>query len=825
MRRLRMILTLLVVSMYSWQSAKAQGETITWIEVTLESAGSLGVEVMYKVDKLTDVDYLKVKGTLNDADWTTLKNMTSIKGLDLRQASFTTIPNNVFNGRTSLTLVYLPDGMQTIGNYAFYNTRLVTITIPASVTRIGQYAFQKSKTLTEVTFPQESMLKTIDIEAFGDCTALTTFLMPNTVTTIGNNCFDGCTSLSSLSLSSSLTSIGQSGFYNTSSLKNVVFPESLRSIGMYAFYQSGLENVILPINLTELGDQAFRYCKNLQHVELPSYVAKYYYTFADCTALNKVVCHACTPPTISQDPFSSITKSKITLLVPSFALVDYKLDTYWYTFGTIEAMETDPSYAIVSGSLNLTNNRRPTNELGMEVYTSGNVTIGGDAPMQISRLTLNFNPNTPKHARFVNKCPNISVSEDGLLGYYVNSEKWYFISPVADVALADVTHGSGGAFVFRYYNSQHRADNGVTSSYGSWQDVASEGILHAGQGYILRSNTQGWINMPVTAANMKKGLTHQNVNTTLTAYAAENTANANWNYVGNPYPCYYDTYYMDFTAPITVWDSSSSTYKAYSIVDDNYVLSPMQAFFVQKPAEVSGILFKEEGRQIESTVNRVSTRASRSADASRALYDILLSDGVHTDQTRAIINEQASLGYELARDAAKFMSMDASVPQIFSIDKDGNRLAFNERPLDNGRIRLGIYIGQAGTYVLKGTPSAKGEICIYDAVANATIDLSEGDYSFNVEEEGTFENRFTLMLTRGGTTSISTMPDAKDSVVAIAGGIEVRSTSESDILVYDAAGHQVSQAKAVPGSTLVYLRPGLYIVKIGNRAYKSIVTD
>ena len=181
-------------------------ESITWIEVTLESAGSLGVEVMYKVDQLADVDYLKVTGTLNAADWTSLKNMSKLQGLDLRQAQFDAIPDNEFDGRSTLTLVYLPEGMKTIGNYAFRETGLKTIEIPSSVTAIRNYAFCQAKSLTEVSFPENSILQTIGESAFNGCTALVKFLMPNTVTSLGNYSFWECNALTNLSLSTALTS-------------------------------------------------------------------------------------------------------------------------------------------------------------------------------------------------------------------------------------------------------------------------------------------------------------------------------------------------------------------------------------------------------------------------------------------------------------------------------------------------------------------------------------------------------------------------------------------------------------------------------------------
>lgn len=798
----------------------------TWIEVELASAGSLGVEVLYQdgINTLGDVDYLKVKGTLNDADWTSLKNMSNLKGLDLREASFEGIPNNEFQNRTSLCLVYLPEGMKTIGNSAFSQTAISAIEIPSSVTSIGTYAFSEAKSLTEVSFPKNSVLQSIGENAFYYCTSLAKFLMPNTVTSLGYGCFYYCSALSNLSLSSSLTQIPSSCFYHNTSLKNVLFPENLQSIGYEAFEYSGLENVILPVGLTYLDYRAFGNCKSLKYIELPSYNNYYYYTFESCTALETIVCPSCTPPAISGNPFSNVNRSNITLKVPSFAVNDYKLDTYWLNFGTIEAMDTDPSFAIISGNLSLTNNRRPNGVLDMSLYTTGSVTVGGDAPLEIGDLTFHFDPYNSAYSRFVNKGSNTTVSVNGLMNFFVRSERWYFISPFADVNLSDITHAAGGSFVFRFYNGQYRAENGVTSGNKSWQNVAEDGTLKAGQGYICRSNKEGYVNMPITAANMTAALTPQNITTELTAYAAENTANANWNYVGNPYPCYYDAYYMDFTAPFTVWDSNSSTYKAYSVVDDNYVFRPMEAFFVQKPDELSSILFKEEGRQIESTINRVATtRNALASSTARQLYDILLTDGIHTDETRTIINEKASLGYELTRDAAKFMSMDEKVPQIYSIDEAGNLLAFNERPLDNGKVRLGFYAGESGAYTLKGSPSCSENVKVYDAVTGIMASLGKDGYHFTVEAGGTYNDRFTLMFSDSDITSIESAASAETQVSVVAGGIEVRPASASEISVYDAAGHQVAYAKAVSGRTFISLSSGLYLVKISGKTYKCVV--
>jgi len=800
-----------------------EAEPITWIEVTMESAGSLGVEVMYKVDKLEDVDYLKIKGTLNAADWTTLKNMSQLKGIDLREASFDAIPESEFNGKTTLIIAYLPEGMKTIGNSAFYRTSLTSIDIPASVTTIGNNAFYEVKTLTEVNFAGESALETIGSSAFYNCTALTKFFMPNTVTSLGGSAFYQCSALAVLTLSSSLTEIPDYCFYSTGSLKNIAFPEKLRSIGNSAFAYSGLEDVVLPSGLTQLNTSnyyyysgSFSYCKSLKYVELPVHVNNYRYTFRDCTSLTTIVCPSSTPPAVDNDPFYGVNRSQLTLKVPSFAIVDFKLDTYWLNFGTIEAMDVDPTNLNLYSKLSLTNNRRPNSSPTIGLQSGGSLIVGGDAPFAVEELGFVENLPNKIYGQLVNRS-KMSVTGKVTTNYYVKSGTWYFLTPFTDVSLSEVTHSADASYVFRYYDSENRAANG-TKDNASWKNVTDE-VLKAGQGYIFHCNKEGWLRLPATEESKAKAVASTDVTTELNAYASENVANANWNYIGNPYPCYYDVYYMDFTAPITVRDGNN--YKAYSIVDDNFVLAPMQSFFVQKPDEVSSILFKEAGRQIESTVNRASAR-TRSVNAERKIYNFMLSDGFNTDETRVIINDQASLGYELSCDAAKFMSSDEAMPQLYTADTEGNLLAFNERPLADGKVKLGFFAGKAGRYTI-GLSSAFADVQLHDALTGQTVSLKENPYQFDVQASGTFDDRFTLIFTGGNATAIHETEAAGTAVNFIAGGVEVKASTDTDIIVYRADGSQQTAAKVQGGTTVISLPAGLYIIKAGKDTFKGIV--
>ena len=93
----------------------------------------------------------------------------------------------------------IPDGVASIGNYAFYRcTGLTSVTIPASVTTIGNYAFYYCNSLSTVTIP--ASVTSIGNHAFYYCNSLSTVTIPASVTTIGNYAFYACTGLTEMTV-------------------------------------------------------------------------------------------------------------------------------------------------------------------------------------------------------------------------------------------------------------------------------------------------------------------------------------------------------------------------------------------------------------------------------------------------------------------------------------------------------------------------------------------------------------------------------------------------------------------------------------------------
>ena len=772
-----------------------------------------------KADVLTDVEFLKISGPLNTSDWTDIKNMTNLKALDLSEAEITEIPDYAFDGKGWINSVILPEGITRIGEYAFRGTSIRRVNIPSTVKTIAQYAFNGTpiqyvsfadnsqcttiandafyncSSLQSIDFGENATLTTIGYGAFKNCYALKEVILPSTVTSVQNSAFqycsslktmyfsdamsvinnvvcDGCTSLIDLKLPVNTTRICYASFNNTPKLRHIDLPSTLKDIYYRAFDGCGVDSIILPINLENLGEGAFQNCGNLKYIEMPSYLNSgsysFYYSYYDagngrytttgyygyrnnftnCTALETVVMRSATPPAIEADPFSGArAKSAITLVVPSFSVVNYKLDTYWYQFGTIIEGD-DVDYWKITSPLMLTNNRRMQGTPDVDLYYGGQLTVGGNAPFPMGTFRYYVSESNP--GRLLNTCENMSA-EEASVRFSAAANTWYFFTPLFDISLADIEVTNDASYVFRYYDAQNRAANGAS---GSWKNVDSDKLL-AGQGYIFHCNTACEIVMPADAAGQATLFATKDVTRTLTVNESETTANRSWNYVGNPYPCYYDIYYMDFTAPITV--RTGSTYTAYSIADDDLVLRPMQSFFVQKPDAVDQIVFKKEGRQLTTSIaHGASARAQAPAASNRYLFNLVIAsseDSEATDKTRVVLNEQALMGYELERDAAKFFSLDAGVPQLFTADGEGNSYAINERPVSDGLVTLGYYADREGFYTISAT-RADGNILLRDLEQNVTIDLTREDYTFHSEATGsTCQSRFQLIVGTGGETT------------------------------------------------------------------------
>ena len=143
-----------------------------------------------------------------------------------------------------------------------FETVIKEIVIPDGVTTIGNFAFGRCDNLTSITIPDSVTL--IGNSAFYYCQGLTSITIPNSVTSIGDYAFYGCSSLTSVTIPDSVTSIRNRAFYGCSSLTSVTIPDSVTSIGYYAFaYCDDLKEVSLPKEC-KVDEYAFSHSPNVK---------------------------------------------------------------------------------------------------------------------------------------------------------------------------------------------------------------------------------------------------------------------------------------------------------------------------------------------------------------------------------------------------------------------------------------------------------------------------------------------------------------------------------------------------------------------------------
>ena len=210
-------------------------------------------------------------------------------------------------GNKTITSVTIPEGVESIQKYAFYNSsELTDIILPESCITIEAYAFQNCKKLENVNFDYVKIVGTsafencveLDCEGLGGAntnklystansafknTGFTSLSLP-VLSRIGDNAFADCKSLSAVELGPR-TRISKGMFKNTPVNSLVIYSDT---VGDEAFLDCNrLTSVTFKNNLTYLGASVFSGCTELSSVvfegECEQIASK---AFHKCTSLS-----------------------------------------------------------------------------------------------------------------------------------------------------------------------------------------------------------------------------------------------------------------------------------------------------------------------------------------------------------------------------------------------------------------------------------------------------------------------------------------------------------------------------------------------------------
>ncbi|MCD8208369.1 MAG: leucine-rich repeat protein [Bacteroidales bacterium] len=277
------------------------------------------------------------------ASVTTLKEQTFVNCTALESVTFedvtsntmqtTSLPNNYFQGCSSLKSVVLPNKITALGNYVFMDCWSLESFDTTNITSFGSYDFL-------------------------NCTSLKYFETTANTTSLGMYLFQGCTDLETVVLNGSFTVLSNYIFQGCSSLKSVTIPDTVTYLGTYAFQNcTSLEEITLPRSLTALGSSNTAYAINGAA-----------YTFDGCTSLRKVVFND-SILAVSAYVFRNCTSLKIVTYTsdPNYSSAndDYYLETGYFSLpssltsignyafsGAAITSATLPRFTATSGSTN-----------------------------------------------------------------------------------------------------------------------------------------------------------------------------------------------------------------------------------------------------------------------------------------------------------------------------------------------------------------------------------------------------------------------------------------------------------------------------------------
>ena len=724
--------------------------------INVVERGTLGNLILEKTENFSDVKGIRLSGRLDDDDIYTLKSrLTELTEADLEGLDWENIPSELFSGRYSLEKVVLPANVKTIGTYAFYNCQALSdITLREGITEIGEYAFNRAG-LKNLTLP--STLKEIKYCTFSGCDNLKTITF-NGQERIRNEAFYNCDKLTSIALPITMRTIESNAFAYCYNLENIELNDGLETIDYYAFWGSRCSKIILPSTLNNIGNRAL----------------------GDNYTLQEITCLAVVPPVLNND-YLMDNPYNCTLYVPSISLNEYKQAVGWDKFNVVgidilpdrinitrdyhlnwpDAVSANykPQVAVTSiehNSYNYSWERRSFGSLSVEgksTLSMSDFTIVNDLYWQYNYY---YNNDAKLSASLINN--GVMRADDIQQKLVLPGYQWCFVTIPFDVKVSDIIQqGTDYPYVIRKYDGELRAQ-GKTGE--TWVNVTANDTLHAGQGYIWQvggDNESTFLLNALQTVNKNNIFVNTDVEVVLNYYESEFAHNRSWNLIGNPYPSYYDIRAMKTTAPITIWNIYNWNYEAYSPADDEYILSPGQAFFVQRPLNEESITFLKKGRQTNMKIRDVDYDTKRAASmVERKVFNLTLTGNNLSDRTRFVINDDANMDYEAGRDASKFMSLDQRAVQLYTC-QGTIRYAINERPMGNGIVELGLSIGTAGTYTLALTTKAGDEVYLIDRLNNTITRMDGTDgYTFNASQDS-LEGRFAIQFGNAGTTGIDTI--------------------------------------------------------------------
>ena len=200
-------------------------------------------------EKLTlEIDYYIRPEDILMLPQTKTKKAKCIRKLSIKSPHYVEIDGIIYTkdmhrlivSSAGLKHVEIPEGVEKITDFAFYNSEIESVKLPDSIKKIGDEAFSNCHNLKEVN-------------------------LGNGVKQLGNYVFSWDENLTKIELPPSLQEVGAYSFYK-SNIKSITLNEGLSNIIQGAFAGTYIEKVYIPGSVKKICDEAFSTCHNLKEI-------------------------------------------------------------------------------------------------------------------------------------------------------------------------------------------------------------------------------------------------------------------------------------------------------------------------------------------------------------------------------------------------------------------------------------------------------------------------------------------------------------------------------------------------------------------------------
>ena len=224
-------------------------------EMVIHNPDSIaGLKYSYNLpEKVTlEVDsYIRPEDILTLAN-SRIKNTKCIRKLSIKSPHYVEIDGIIYTkdmrrliiGSVGLKHVEIPEGVEEITDFAFYNSEVESIKLPDSLKKIGD-------------------------EAFSHCYNLKEINLGDGVKQLGNYVFSWDESLMAIELPSTIQEVGIHSFYK-SGIKNIILNDGLKSISQNAFSGTHIEKLYIPESVKHIGNYAIS--KNTKEIVMPVFL-------------------------------------------------------------------------------------------------------------------------------------------------------------------------------------------------------------------------------------------------------------------------------------------------------------------------------------------------------------------------------------------------------------------------------------------------------------------------------------------------------------------------------------------------------------------------